>query len=116
MGKHEDDGDDEPEEERGGREMTEQGAHERIMRGVRSASTAFALRTSFGASIGALLLVVCACGAAPSRDGIAVMASGADLESGNPVVTIHSLARQVQRHALFVTLARYDSALAPEPY
>ena len=44
------------------------------------------------------------------------MASGADLESGNPVVTIHPLARQVQRHALFVTLARYDSALAPEPY
>jgi peptide/nickel transport system substrate-binding protein len=44
------------------------------------------------------------------------MASGADLESGNPVITIHPLARQVQRYALFVTLARYDSALAPAPY
>ena len=86
------------------------------MRDVRCASTAFALRARFGASLGALLLLICACGAAPSRDGIAVMASGADLESGNPVVTIHPLARQVQRHALFVTLARYDSALAPEPY
>ncbi len=44
------------------------------------------------------------------------MASGADLESGNPLVTIHPLSRQVQRYALFVTLVRYDSALAPQPY
>ena len=44
------------------------------------------------------------------------MASGADLESGNPVITIHPLARQVQRFALFVTLARYDSTLAPVAY
>ena len=57
-----------------------------------------------------------ACGAAPSRDGVAVIASGADLESANPLVTVHPLARQVQRHVLFVTLARYDSALAPAPY
>ncbi|MEO6211738.1 MAG: peptide ABC transporter substrate-binding protein [Gemmatimonadaceae bacterium] len=45
-----------------------------------------------------------------------VIASGADLESANPLVTIHPLAKQVQRYALFVTLARYDSALAPAPY
>ena len=45
-----------------------------------------------------------------------VIASGADLESANPLVTVHPLARQVQRYALFVTLARYDSALAPQPY
>ena len=44
------------------------------------------------------------------------MASGADLESANPLVTVHPLARQVQRFALFVTLARYDSALHPAPY
>ena len=44
------------------------------------------------------------------------MASGADLESANPLVTVHSLSRQVQRYALFVTLARYDSGLAPQPY
>lgn len=44
------------------------------------------------------------------------MASGADLESANPLVTVHPLARQVQRYALFVTLARYDSTLAPVPY
>ena len=44
------------------------------------------------------------------------MASGADLESANPLVTVHPLSRQVQRYALFVTLVRYDSALALEPY
>jgi len=68
-----------------------------------------------------LTVMVTACGAgadtaAPSRDQVAVVASGADLESANPLVTVHPLARQVQRHALFVTLARYDSALNPLPY
>src|SRR3954465_10203625 len=54
---------------------------------------------------------------APQRpNDVAVYASGTDLESGNPLVTIHSLSRQIQRYALFVTLARYDSALAPTPY
>jgi len=45
-----------------------------------------------------------------------VYASGTDLESGNPLVTVHSLSRQIQRFALFVTLAQYDEALAPVPY
>ncbi len=44
------------------------------------------------------------------------MASGADLESANPIVTVHPLARQVQRHVLLLTLTRYDSALAQQPY
>ena len=44
------------------------------------------------------------------------MASGADLESANPLVTVHPLSRQVQRYALFVTLLRYDSLLVPQPY
>ncbi|WP_411280132.1 peptide ABC transporter substrate-binding protein [Gemmatimonas sp.] len=44
------------------------------------------------------------------------MASGADLESGNPLVTVHPLSRQLQRHALFVTLVKLDSALQSEPY
>jgi peptide/nickel transport system substrate-binding protein len=57
-----------------------------------------------------------ACVASPRPADVAVYASGTDLESGNPLVTIHSLSRQVQRYALFVTLARYDSALAPSPY
>ena len=45
-----------------------------------------------------------------------VYASGADLESANPLVTVHPLSRQVQRYALFVTLARYDEAFEPQPY
>lgn len=56
------------------------------------------------------------CIAAQRSPDILVMASGADLESGNPLVTVHPLSRQVQRFALFVTLARYDSLLAPQPY
>ena len=59
--------------------------------------------------------VLAACGPGTSSDAV-VFASGADLESANPLVTIHPLARQVQRHALFVTLTRLDSALVPQPY
>jgi peptide/nickel transport system substrate-binding protein len=45
-----------------------------------------------------------------------LFASGADLQSINPLLTLHPLARQVQRYVLFTTLARYDSALVPQPY
>ena len=45
-----------------------------------------------------------------------MVASGADLESANPLVTNHTLARQIQRFALLVTLTRYDSALVHRPY
>jgi len=45
-----------------------------------------------------------------------VLASGADLESANPLITTHPLSRQIQRYALFVTLTRYDSALVHQPY
>ena len=44
------------------------------------------------------------------------MASGADLQSMNAVVTSHPFARQVQRYVLLTTLVRYDSAMAVEPY
>lgn len=64
----------------------------------------------------ALLSAPVACGAPPRAEGTAVIASGTDLESGNPAVTIHPLSRQLQRHALFVTLVRLDSALQPVPY
>lgn len=64
----------------------------------------------------ALAAGVAACVASPRPADVVVYASGTDLESGNPLVTIHPLSRQVQRFALFVTLARYDSVLAPEPY
>ena len=61
-------------------------------------------------------MLAAGCVASPRPAGVVVYASGSDLESGNPLVTIHPLSRQVQRFALFTTLAKYDSALAPVPY
>ncbi len=45
-----------------------------------------------------------------------MFASGADLQSINPLLTLHPLARQVERYVLLMTLARYDSALVAQPY
>jgi peptide/nickel transport system substrate-binding protein len=77
-------------------------------------------------TLGAILLVPvlvalggegCGAGASPPRRGHTVLfASGADLQSINPLLTIHPLARQVQRYVLLTTLVRYDSALVPQPY
>jgi peptide/nickel transport system substrate-binding protein len=64
----------------------------------------------------ALAALALACAGAPRAADTVVIASGADLESANPLVTIHPLARQLQRYALFVTLARYDAHLVPQPY
>ncbi len=50
------------------------------------------------------------------RPAAVVVASGADLQSMNSVITTHPLARQVQRYVLLTTLVRYDSTLAIEPY
>lgn len=58
-----------------------------------------------------------ACGARAERRGATVLyASGADLQTINPLFTIHPLAKQVQKFLLLTTLARYDSALRPVPY
>ena len=63
------------------------------------------------------VLLLPACQPEASRRGATVLfASGADLQSINPLLTQHPLARQVQRYVLLMTLARYDSALAPQPY
>ena len=64
----------------------------------------------------ACVTLMAACSGPPRPPGVLVFASGADLESANPLVTVHGLSRQIQRYALFTTLARYDSALAPTPY
>lgn len=74
------------------------------------------MRPRRSTSIAALLLAVAACIAPPRPADVVVFASGADLESANPFVTIHPLSRQVQRHVLFVTLTRLDSMLAQQPY
>lgn len=57
-----------------------------------------------------------ACGSPPRARDTVVMASGSDLESANPLVTVHPLSRQVQRHVLLVTLARYDERMEAAPY
>src|SRR2546428_13523659 len=63
------------------------------------------------------VLMTCACGDEASRRGPTVLfASGADLQSINPLLTVHPLARQVQRYVLLMTLARDDSALVARPY
>ena len=62
-------------------------------------------------------LLSTACQPAADRRGATVLfASGADLQSINPLVTQHPLARQVQRYVLLTTLARYDSAMVARPY
>ena len=62
-------------------------------------------------------LLLGACGdEAPRRGATILFASGADLQSINPLLTVHPLARQVQRYVLLTTLARYDSSLVPRPY
>ena len=57
------------------------------------------------------------CGDTAARRGNTVLfASGADLQSPNPLFTVHPLARQVQRYVLLTTLVQYDSAMQVVPY
>ena len=66
--------------------------------------------------LAALSALDLACTGAARRGDTVILASGADLQSPNPLLTVHPLARQVQRYALLVTLVRYDSTLTPTPY
>ena len=75
-----------------------------------------ALKLHRGVRLSTALVTALSCFAPQRPSNVAVYASGTDLESGNPLVTVHSLSRQIQRFALFVTLAKYDSTLAPVPY
>jgi peptide/nickel transport system substrate-binding protein len=62
------------------------------------------------------MLLAAGCIAPQRPDDVLVLASGADLESANPLVTTHPLSRQLQRYAFFVTLTRYDDRLVHQPY
>ena len=68
-------------------------------------------------TLGFVTVLLVSCSDAPSvhRDTTVVYASGADLQSINPLVAVHPLAKAVQKHVLFVTLASYDSLLRPIP-
>jgi len=64
-----------------------------------------------------LACLMAACAPAADRRGDTVLfASGADLQSINPLFTVHPMARQVQRYVLLTTLVRRDSTMALEPY
>jgi len=72
-----------------------------------------------GRGLGVCLLagLMVGCGDDAARRGDTIMfASGAELQSINPLFTVHPLARQVQRYVLLTTLVRYDSAMVPTPY
>ena len=63
-----------------------------------------------------VLAALASCGHEIHRGDTVLFASGADLQSINPLLTVHPLARQVQRYVLLTTLVRYDDSLAPRPY
>ena len=65
----------------------------------------------------ATLIAACARGGAAARRARTVVyASGAELQSLNPLLTVHPFAKQVERYVLLTTLVRYDSALVVQPY
>lgn len=59
--------------------------------------------------------MLAACEPRPVGRTTVLYASGADLQSINPLVAVHPLAKQVQNHVLFVTLAARDTAFVPVP-
>jgi peptide/nickel transport system substrate-binding protein len=87
-----------------------------MMRRARLRSTPRGARGAWALLLGALLALAAACGGAARDPDVFVLASGSDLESANPVVTVHTMSRQMQRHMLFMPLVRLDSALQPEPW
>jgi len=52
--------------------------------------------------IGVVLALACAPPSSPERARSVFYASGADLQSINPLVTVHPLAKAVQKHLLFI--------------
>ncbi|MGD8726375.1 MAG: ABC transporter substrate-binding protein [Gemmatimonadales bacterium] len=60
-------------------------------------------------------MIACTPPANGDREATVVYASGADLQSINPLLTVHPLAKAVQNHVLLLTLATYDSLLQPQP-
>lgn len=63
-----------------------------------------------------LLVSLVACGDVTRDPDVFVLASGSDLESANPVVTVHTMSRQMQRHMLFMPLLKLDAQLEPIPW
>lgn len=87
------------------------------MRGSSSPSERFAAVA--GLRVAPLLLAwaagTCTVSGSESRSATVLYASGADLQSITSLVTVHPLAKAVQKHVLFLTLAQYDSAMQAVP-
>jgi peptide/nickel transport system substrate-binding protein len=62
-----------------------------------------------------LVVVACTVERGAGRERAVFYASGADLQSINSLITVHPLAKAVQKHALFLTLAAYDAGMRPMP-
>ena len=90
--------------------------HSRAVASTGGARTRRITSVAFAALAAVTTAALSGCAGPPRAVDTVVYASGADLESANPLVTVHSLSRQIQRYALFVTLARYDAELRPQPY
>lgn len=63
-----------------------------------------------------LLLALTACAGRDRTGDTIVIASGTDLEGMQPLTTVHSLSRQVQRYLVFTPLVRLTPALTAEPW
>ena len=63
-----------------------------------------------------LAVTVAGCAGSPRTPGTIVIASGTDLEGMQPLTTVHSLSRQVQRYLVFTPLVRLSATLSPEPW
>jgi peptide/nickel transport system substrate-binding protein len=61
------------------------------------------------------LAAACAPPRGAEREGTVFYASGAELQSINPLFTVHPLAKAIEQHALLLTLAVYDSTLTAVP-
>ncbi len=77
-------------------------------------------RASRVGTVALLVLVMAFClgcpGQSAGRRGTTVLyASGADLQSINPLLAVHPLAKAVQKHILLMTLASYDTAFRVVP-
>lgn len=94
----------------------QESAHRRMIAPGLRTSTRGMVRTAVGLALATASVAGGGCAPTTRAPDTAVVASGTDLESANPLVTVHPMARQVQRHMLFVTLVRLDSLLQPVPY
>jgi peptide/nickel transport system substrate-binding protein len=89
-----------------------------ISRGALGAARIHAVTAGWRRALGAAAMMGCGASPVPSpgHDRTVLFASGADLQTINPLLAVHPLAKQVQKYVLLVTLARYDSTLTARPY